>query len=434
MRTYKSTLLILAICGIVFLISGCGASPTANLGTSVIVPNTGSISGHVFSLNTTNQTFSGLSGYVVTVSTEAMTAEASFLTGSDGAYQLDRLPSGAVTITVTYESGGLFRSLSYTADSNSFDFVVDYSSDPGPSTVIGTIEGWSYDPLNDSFDVSCVAGSGRDYDSTLVRFDDANNTFEVAGAPSEGTTYVVADWWDDSFPPFGLDVYAYNKINTLGGSVHDCEITFEFSATIEGNVVNMPTGYTFTNAIASISNDHKNIVDAMGSISFPTVSSFRLSELIPAKSGDSYQVQILADTPDLDYYQKFFYNRSSVTGQTFNVNLPSLPTPIIKYINNGDFITGTPTVEWNSVPGASYYMIQIHDSDNGSDWVCYTNETRATLPSCVKDRFISGDDFYILLIAYKAINMNAPPYKPREAGFDMYPDFMAACYRSLTLN
>jgi hypothetical protein len=405
------TALILALISTVWFLTGCG-NPTGGGGGgggggNVSGPNLGTVSGHVYKANRTTQTLSGIAGYIITVSAEAMSVDVTVSSDANGYYVFNDLPSGEVTVTVTEEDPGYFDATSFTANSDRFDFIVENDFDPGTATVRGTVEGVPGSLSDNAVYISSYTVSGKAYDDSCKYYATAS-TYEVTGAPAENNVYLSARWYEWTGTE-DIDHYAYKKLDLSAGGITYSNITFEAPITIEGVTAIPPSGYTIYNARVNLENDHSYIAPCGGIWSSLDGTSGRISRVMPIKSGERNYICFYSDNGANCVYRKYFYGRTQAEGQTFNFSSPSILTPLITNMTDGGSITGIPTIEWNSVPAASYYKASISDDTSYDfDWFGYTNDTRISLPPYLMSKLVSGHDYYISVYAYKYVNAQSP--------------------------
>ena len=421
------TILMLSIA--VWFISGCGSNPTGGggAGSEVSNPNTGTISGYVYKHNDTTGVNTGMAGIILSVSTEAMRMEVSATTDSTGRYTLSGLSNGTVPVTATWEVSSWLEGFTIVANNDTINFVIDYEEDPGTATIRGTLEGISGVPSNYCWiDPYPISGRYFNYDSM---YDETTQTYEVTYAPDDGLTYLTADW-DDGVQ----ERYAYNKINTNGGGTFDLNISFESEVTLEGVSATPPSGYTMYSASAYIAKDKKALIYAGGKWDPVSSTNGVISRVIPLKSGDSYRISLGAKDSNNEYLTKYFYDRTAGSNQNFQFSSLQTPDPFVKYLIDGGVVTGTPTFEWQSVPGATSYYVDLSGWNvNEFDWWAYTNDNKITLPPSVVSRLVSGESYDLTIRANKYVN-DAPIYKMNEISSDRYLDYRLSNYITFTWN
>lgn len=394
------TALIVGSIASIWLLAGCG-NPTGGGGGGggggSANPNMGTISGYVYTYNRTTGVYSGISA-VVSVSTEAMTLEVAASTDADGKYTLMGLPSGTVAVTATREVGGSWanlREMTIVANSDIINFVICGMYEPGTSTIRGTIEGLAGNPALEIYtNVTVRTASGRRSDYSFS-YNPGTYRYEITGAPADRDTYVNIMY----------DKYGYNKIDTSGGGQYSLNISLESWITLEGTVLNIPDNYLFEQADAEIFNNHRFVSEWFYTCNKTGPESFSLN-IIPAKSGDSYCAYINANSADSAFFKYFYYDNLG-TKETFDLSSLALPEKLVTSPSVNEIISGTPSFEWNSVPGVTYYYLECYDKAipyTSFYWGVYTCDTRISLPACVMSQMISGHKYYFSVEAVKYIN------------------------------
>lgn len=411
--------IILGLSVFFYINSGCGSNPTGGGGGGGgggVIPQSGTISGHVYDQNKTTWTYTGTTDAYVTVSSEAMSMEVTATTDATGYYTITGLPAGAtVMITATKEGRDPVTIVTNSSTANIIITSIFSSGDPGTATIRGTVEGITGSP---GLNVYAYPLSGKAFHTSGVYYS-ASHTYQITGAPDDGDTYVVANI-------NGTGLYAYNIVNTSGGGIHDCIITFESNTrTIEASLITPPDNYSVTWVGVWISKNNMYLAKVYGKAVTTGTTICTIEGLPPLKPGDYYCVVIGAKNGANEKLYKYFYGRSAGSGQIFDFSSPSLPAAFMKFPPDGITIAGTPTFEWNNISDASYYLLIV--TGTSSNWFAFTNGTKISMPVDIVNSLTSGTyDWQVY--AYKTPNfsgvhnMNAdspPSYSGYELDYEL---------------
>ena len=399
----KSYLLsaVILISGTVILY-GCGSGATrGGGGGGSNNPNLGTITGHVYIYDGTNELMIGTADAIVSVSTEAMSLEVSVTTGASGAFTLSGLPSGILTITATKE--GITPILSVVANSNKVDLVIGgFGSYPvGTATIRGTIEGAPFSGgVSPIFQVKPYLYNGKFYDF-FGTADATTGTYEITGAPDAGLTYVRAVYVDSS-----AFVYyqAYAKVSPAPSSLTYLDIPHQDGITMDVHLLNKPSNHTVTGIRVYLSNGYARLNSLNGVEPTTDASSdYKIENQLPLQSGDSYMIEVrLSDEAGLKSRKAFF----GCTGanQSLDVMLPIEQSTFLKFPAGGTSFSDISTLEVEGVSGASYYVVMIKDPSDYI-WYIYSETTKISLPKNIRSK-LSGA-YAVVVYAYKGHNTPA---------------------------
>ncbi len=404
-RSIIFALTILLVSSTIWLLSGCGSNPTggggSNPGSSAnnsVSPNNGTISGYAYRYNQSTGTCTGISGIIVTVSTEAMTQESSVATDSSGYYFLTGLPSGEIAVTATSEIPGFLDATTVVMNSDKFNFYMDAIRDAGTATISGTVDGigssWGSSLYLDS---ATASGNLYQYSSTYYS---GTHTYEAHGLPENDTVYIDIE----NGPPF---VCAYNKIVSNGNSPYTMDVSFEPFVTIEASCVNVPNDYSLYWLDADVFYNYTDLFWACNEYSSTNAKNGQAYNICKLKPGDSYGVDVEMVNSNDVYIDKMFYG-CNAGATTFDMSMPSVSGKLISCPSAEANITGLPTIEWNAVPDTDYYQVTFNDlASFGFYWTGYTHETQIGLPAYLIDKLVSGHQYSVSVYAYKW--MSTPP-------------------------
>jgi len=367
----------LCVLSIAFL-HGCASSPTSGGGSSSdVAPNTGTISGYVYVCDHGGGTYTGTPEVIISVSTEAMSLEVVTTTDASGKYTLSGLSSGLITVTAT---GAGYDPQTIVANSSTINFVIKNLGIglAGTATIRGTIEGVAG---GTSVSLKAYPFSQKHFNSSTYFFDLTTLTYEVTGAPDDGDTYIRAYYTDGG----GNLHFAYNKITTSSGGTFYMNISFEAGVTIDATIISVPSGYTASNIWASVSKNNRKIVRVSDNLDI-SGTSCQLNGIAPLKSGDSYIVTIVATDAADDGYIKDYFGRS--TGNQTFIDNSSMPSPFMVNPPSCNFTTIPTSLEWNSVSGADYYVLDVYGTSFA--WHIYTADTKIKIPPSIVSLMPAG--------------------------------------------
>lgn len=227
--------------------------------------------------------------------------------------------------------------------------------------------------------MSVKAASGKDFTSTLTTINSTNLTYEVSQAPDDGKLYLKAAF---DTPPFN-QYYAYDTVNTSHNSTNILNFVFGDFKTIEATLT-PPSGYTIIRLRSFIYNGTNTTVMLKTVLSTEAVAGvYRLEFLPPLKSGDSYCLELRAinGAKEVLYLD---YPGCQAGPKTINLSSVAYPVDMIKFPPEGAAMAGSPTFEWNAVPGARYYSIAVNGS-SGTVWTAITKDTKIKMPKIIAD-------------------------------------------------
>lgn len=380
-------------------LAGCG-NPTGGGGggASGMIPNTGTISGKIYTWDRTTSTYITISDAYVSVSAESMTSEVTVKVDPNGYYILSGLPAGEVELTVTRDAYNKVQTIS--CNSNKINFAIGNTgtTPAGSVTLRGTAEGYAANP--DSGQIDAFYLSHDRYLSNMTYFDSSTGTFEISGVGPNETVYVETEFGYSSEHPYSQ----YNTINTSSSPIQYVFLPNDCCKTIEATTI-LPSGYSNSSASVDIGRGHNTNCEVWWNDT--SANPIIMSQLPTLKSGDSYGAHIYAvDAINNNRYNKSFANRSDGS-QFFDMTSDALPTTsFIMHPASGETITASTTFEWQSVGWATYYLVSVSEYSTlpgGFSWSAYTNGTKISIPPVVFNMMPSGNYRYTVN-AYKMVN------------------------------
>jgi hypothetical protein len=400
----KSIVLLFGLLSMITIlaISGCGTSATGGgsslSGTTMVLgPNMGSVEGTVYDRYIVDEnTFSFIAtgDAIVTITKTGTTDSYSTKCSASGYYLLLGVPSGEVNITVTKEG---FESVTVVATMDIVNIPMatsTFSSYPaGTSRVFGNVT--TVTGTND-FRASAYSAVGAAFVSRF--YDTISHTYEVTGVPFGKEVYVFG-----TYTPSTDSTQKIINIKKLDNVINGSNINYDFNMdatkcmTVEGRLINIPSGYSESNGYASSRYCRGYSVFSAHILSPNIYGNVFTAEGLPIPfSGDNVRYQCSVSDGAEHTLDRFVYCNSAGL-YDYDMNISPINFGTLSP-NNGANLSSSPIFDWNAVADASYYFVSV--MDGGTDvWTGYTNNTSIEMPAKIFNS-LAGSTTYSWSVAY----------------------------------